>query len=118
MEADAGGMSACDPSLGSDSLSAENILADTALTAGAEEGTLMINPGFSFKDFATEHGLHEFAALLVDAGLTDFIDNCDTALTIFAPTDEAIMRLGEQLPADNQLLRELLCVHITMGSLR
>ena len=72
----------------------------------------------SFKDFATANGLQRFASLLVDAGLADFIDNCETALTIFAPSDEAFVRLGDSIPTDTQLLRELLCVHVTIGSLR
>ena len=55
----------------------------------------------------------------VEAGLADFIDGCETALTIFAPTDEAIARLGDGMPSDTQLLRELLCdgAHCSRSSL-
>lgn len=75
-------------------------------------------PTWSFTDFAAQQGMSQFAKLLNDAGLTQFVESCETSLTIFAPTDEAIIQLGDQLPSDTQLLRELLCVHITMGSLR
>ena len=91
------------------------VAAPDAPAAPAADGDA---PAFSFKDFAQEHGLNKFASLLADAGLAEFIDNCETALTIFAPSDEAFARLGESVPGDTQLLRELLCVHITIGSLR
>jgi uncharacterized surface protein with fasciclin (FAS1) repeats len=70
-----------------------------------------------FSEFASEKGVQEFANLLSTAGLTAFVESCETPLTIFAPTNEAIRQLGRQIPSDTQLLRELLCVHITMGSL-
>ena len=70
-----------------------------------------------FSDWANANGVSEFARLLSDAGLTGFVETCETPLTIFAPTNEAIRNLAT-LPSDTQLLRELLCVHITMGNLR
>ena len=73
---------------------------------------------WSFTEWAAERGISLFAKLVVDTGLHAFIENSEAALTLFSPTDEAIRELGNQLPTDTQLLRELLCVHITMGSLR
>ena len=75
---------------------------------------------FSFREWASSLGLNRFVGLICSAGLDDYIDSCETALTIFAPSDLAIERLAQTggLPSDMQLLRELLCVHITMGSLR
>ena len=71
-----------------------------------------------FEAWASEKGVSEFARLLDRGGLATFVESCETPLTIFAPTNEAIMALGGTLPTDTQLLRELLCVHITMGNLR
>ena len=71
-----------------------------------------------FEAWASEKGVSEFARLLDHGGLATFVESCETPLTIFAPTNEAIMALGGTLPTDTQLLRELLCVHITMGNLR
>ena len=73
---------------------------------------------WSFSDWANAHGIGSFAKLLDTAGLTSFIEGSEAPLTIFAPGDEALAALSSQLPTDTQLLRELLCVHITMGGLR
>ena len=67
---------------------------------------------------AASKGIDGFSRLLQEGGLTGFVESCETPLTIFAPTNEAILAVGNTLPADTQLLRELLRVHITMGSLR
>ncbi len=71
-----------------------------------------------FADWANQQGIQEFARLIEHAGLTAFIESCETPLTIFVPTNEAIRAMAGTMPTDMQLLRELLCVHITMGSLR
>ena len=71
-----------------------------------------------FNEWAATKGIDGFSRLLQEGGLTGFVETCETPLTIFAPTNEAILAVGNTLPADTQLLRELLCVHITMGSLR
>ena len=71
-----------------------------------------------FADWANQQGIQEFARLIEQAELTSFIESCETPLTIFVPTNEAIRAMAGTLPTEIQLLRELLCVHITMGSLR
>ena len=71
-----------------------------------------------FADWANLQGIQEFARLIEQAELTSFIESCETPLTIFVPTNEAIRAMAGTLPTEIQLLRELLCVHITMGSLR
>ncbi|EOD04295.1 hypothetical protein EMIHUDRAFT_259662, partial [Emiliania huxleyi CCMP1516] len=64
-----------------------------------------------------ELGLGRFVAALEAADLLgNYVDTCESPLTLFAPSDEAFARLGA-LPDDLQVLRELLCVHITLGSL-
>ena len=75
-------------------------------------------PAYSFRNFASQHNLSRFADLLESAGLTSFIETSEASLTIFAPSEKAIDRLSGQFPTDDQLLRELLCVHISMGSMR
>jgi len=70
-----------------------------------------------FADWANQQGIQEFARLIEQAELTSFIESCETPLTIFVPTNEAIRAMAGNLPTEIQLLRELLCVHITMGSL-
>ena len=97
--------------------------ADAAATAAPAEAAQAVpaqapTPTPWFNDWAASKGIDQFSRLLGDAGLTTFVESCETPLTIFAPTNEAIMGLGSTLPTDTQLLRELLCVHITMGSLR
>ena len=72
---------------------------------------------FSFNQWASDLGLRRFADMIADGDLSDFIDTCMTPLTIFAPTDDAIARLGSQRPGDAEQLRELMCVHLTMGQL-
>ena len=84
---------------------------------GADASSAPSAPAW-FQSWAAEKGVSEFARLLDRGGLTAFVESCETPLTIFAPTNEAIMALGGTLPTDTQLLRELLCVHITMGNLR
>ena len=86
--------------------------------AGSSTDAAAANVPPWFSEWANQNGVQEFAQLLHQAGLTTFVERCETQLTIFAPTNEAIRKLAHQLPADTQLLRELLCVHITMGSLR
>ena len=80
---------------------------------------MALNSSFSSLEFITSLGLNKFAQTLEAANLTaSYVDICQSELTIFAPTDEAFARLGAQLPQDVQLLRELMCVHITLGNLR
>ena len=88
----------------------------TEVTA-AEPAAAASRSAFSFATWAASIGLARFADLIAEADLTDFVDSCMTPLTIFAPTDDAIARLGQQLPGDPEQLRELLCVHLTMGQL-
>ena len=71
-----------------------------------------------FHAWSARNGVHEFAKLVTDADLMSFVEGSETPLTMFVPTDEAIRCLSDKLPADMLLLRELVCVHITMGSLR
>ena len=70
-----------------------------------------------FHEFASTHNLLEFARLVADADLVSFIEGSETQLTLFAPSNEAVLAVTHKLPRDTQLLRELVCVHITMGSL-
>ena len=75
-------------------------------------------PPFCFQTFSESLQLTRFAEALSRADLTsNYINTCDTPLTIFAPTDDAFLRLGEQLPTDLETLRELMCVHMTLGML-
>ena len=75
------------------------------------------NPTPWFIEWANENNLQEFARLVQEADLASFVEGSETALTLFAPSNEAIMAVAHKLPQDMQLLRELVCVHITMGSL-
>ena len=93
-----------------------NGTAASTSAAAPAEGAAAVEPWFA--DWANENGVQEFAQLLTHAGLSAFVESCEAALTIFVPTNEAIRALAHTLPTDTQLLRELLCVHITMGSLR
>ena len=70
-----------------------------------------------FSEWAASQGIQQFAHLLEQAGLISFVESCGTPLTMFVPTNDAILAMRATLPTDMQLLRELLCVHITMGSL-
>jgi uncharacterized surface protein with fasciclin (FAS1) repeats len=88
---------------------------EASATAAAPEAA-PVQPWFN--EWAASKGIDGFSRLLQEGGLTGFVESCETPLTIFAPTNEAILAVGNTLPADTQLLRELLCVHITMGSLR
>ena len=88
-----------------------------AEVAAAEPAAAASRSAFSFASWAASLGLARFADLIAEADLTEFVDSCMTPLTIFAPSDDAIARLGAQLPGDPELLRELLCVHLTMGQL-
>lgn len=71
--------------------------------------------GFSFSNFAAAYGVQKFAGLL---SLANCVDTYGAALTIFAPTDEAIDRLGSQLPTETNALRDLIYAHISIGSSR
>ena len=73
---------------------------------------------FDFTAWANDNGVQEFARLVADAGLSSFVESCETPLTIFAPSNQALRQVAKHLPKDTQLLRELICVHITMGNLR
>ena len=75
------------------------------------------NPTPWFIEWANENNLQEFARLVQEADLASFVEGSETALTLFAPSNEAIMAVAHKLPQDMQLLRELVCVHITMGTL-
>ena len=80
-------------------------------------GTSDSREPFSFVEFASGLGLNKFAAALEAANLTSsYVDVCQSELTLFAPTDDAFDRLGANLPTDVLLLRELMCVHITLGN--
>jgi len=90
----------------------------TAEVAQASSSMVPARPDFSFEEFAKGLNLNRFASALSAANLTaNYIDTCETPVTIFAPSDEAFTRLGDQLPTNVQILRELLCVHVTLGSL-
>lgn len=95
---------------------------DLLLTANSEVAAAAPPPPAPvanwFVDWANQQGINEFARLIEQAGLTSFIESCETPLTIFVPTNDAIRAMAATLPTDMQLLRELLCVHITMGNLR
>ena len=67
---------------------------------------------FSFRQWASDLGLARFADSIGEAGLADLIDTSMTPLTIFAPTDDAVARLGSQRPGEAEQLRELMCVHL------
>lgn len=72
------------------------VLAQQAPSGGVQR------PPYSFKQFANGLGLSCFTAALEAADLlTNYVDSCETALTIFAPSDEAFTRLGP-LPEDMQ----------------
>ena len=71
-----------------------------------------------FQQWCEGQNLHEFAKLVAEADLATFVEGSETPLTLFAPSNEAIRAVAHKLPGDMQLLRELVCVHITMGSLR
>jgi hypothetical protein len=71
-----------------------------------------------FQQFASKNGVTEFARLVSDSDLVGFVEGSETPLTLFVPTNEAILAVTHKLPGDQQLLRELVCVHITLGSLR
>ena len=88
-----------------------------AAEVGTNDPPVVGRSAFSFTQWASDLGLRRFADLITEADLSDFIDTCMTPLTIFAPTDCAIARLGTQRPVDAELLRELMCVHLTMGQL-
>ena len=77
-----------------------------------DPSTSAARPAFSFRQWASDLGLRGFADLIGEAGLADLIDTSMTPLTIFAPTDDAIARLGSQRPAEAEQLRELMCVHL------
>lgn len=70
-----------------------------------------------FQQFASKNGVTEFARLVSDSDLVGFVEGSETPLTLFVPTNEAILAVTHKLPGDQQLLRELVCVHITLGSL-
>ena len=91
----------------------------TSKKSGQDRATHMCvtPPGYFALDDG-ESAVEEFAQLLSTAGLTPFVETCETPLTIFVPNNEAIRNMRHTLPTDVQLLHELLCVHITMGSLR
>jgi len=60
-------------------------------------------PPYSFKQFSASLGLSCFTAALEAADLLgNYVDSCETPLTIFAPSDEAFARLGP-LPEDMQV---------------
>ena len=61
-----------------------------------------------FPAFAQERGVTEFSRLLTEAGLQSFVESSDHPLTIFAPSNEAIMALGGSMPSDMQ------CIHTAM----
>ena len=73
---------------------------------------------WTFSEWASANSLQEFANLVTEADLATFVEGGETPLTLFAPTNEAIRAVAHKLPGDVQLLRELVCVHITLGSLR
>ena len=77
-----------------------------------DPSTSAARSAFSFRQWASDLGLRRFADLIGEAGLADLIDTSMTPLTIFAPTDDAIARLGSQRPAEAEQLRELMCVHL------
>ena len=71
-----------------------------------------------FTSWASKNELSEFARLVVDSDLSTFVEGSETPLTLFAPTNQVLRAMAHKLPTDPQLLRELACVHITLGSLR
>ena len=71
-----------------------------------------------FVAWASSNNLQEFARLVTDADLVSFVEGSETPLTLFAPSNDAIQAVAHKLPGDVQLLRELVCVHITMSSIR
>jgi len=73
---------------------------------------------WSWCEWAESNNLNEYAKLVAEADLTSFVEGSETPLTLFAPSNEAVCAVAHKLPGDMQLLRELVCVHITMGSLR
>ena len=84
----------------------------TAGMATHDPSSSAARSAFSFRQWASDLGLRRFADLIGEAGLADLIDTSMTPLTIFAPTDDAIARLGSQRPAEAEQLRELMCVHL------
>ena len=91
--------------------------ANGAAEVATHDPSVASRSAFSFNQWASDLGLRRFADMIAEANLGDFIDNCMAPLTIFAPTDDAIARLGSQRPGDAEQLRELMCVHLTMGQL-
>ena len=71
-----------------------------------------------FQAWAASAGCQDFAQLVEEAELLTFIEGSETPLTLFVPCNEAIRKASHKLPSGGQLLRELICVHIAMGSLR
>ena len=70
-----------------------------------------------FPAWADSKGLHEFGRLVTKANLNCHVESSESPLTLFAPTDEAIHAITN-ISHDVHLLRELLSVHMAMGSLR
>ena len=73
-------------------------LARGAVAATPAEAELLVEgtaATFSFREWASSLGLNRFVGLICSAGLDDYIDSCETALTIFAPSDLAIERLAQ-----------------------
>ena len=84
----------------------------TSGVAAHDPSAAAARSAFSFRQWASDLGLARFADLIGEAGLADLIDTSMTPLTIFAPTDDAVARLGSQRPGEAEQLRELMCVHL------
>ena len=73
-------------------LAAEGEAAGAAVAPApaAAEATADAPPAYSFKAFAMELGLGRFVAALEAADLLgNYVDTCESPLTLFAPSDEA-----------------------------
>jgi len=85
--------------------SGESLAVAAVAPAPAAEASADGIQAYSFKSFATGLGLGRFVAALEAADLLgNYVDTCESPLTLFAPSDEAFSRLGD-LPIDLQVQR-------------
>ena len=83
----------------------ESLAVAAVAPAPAAEASADGIQAYSFKSFATGLGLGRFVAALEAADLLgNYVDTCESPLTLFAPSDEAFSRLGD-LPIDLQVQR-------------
>ncbi len=67
---------------------------------------------------AERYNITRFVKALADTELLEkYIDVCESPVTIFAPVDAAFDDPRTMLPDDKTVLRELLCIHMTLGEL-